>query len=505
MSQVGAKEGSRPTSVRRNFVVSALGDGWAALIQIALVPVYVRLLGIEAWGLIGAVAIFFAVFVVLDSALGPAITRSVALALSGVHGIGQARALLRSVEIVLLVAAITVALFALWGADWLVERWLRRDAMEASSAAAAVRLLGLQMATRVFVGIYRGAIVGAQRLVWLNGFGAGLATLRGIGVVPVLWAWPGIEAYFAFQLLLTVFEALILGTKAWALLADTTRASFSTAALAGIGGFSVALTMTSAFTQVLHHSDRALLSTTIPLAEVGLYALATSAAAGLGLIAGPFYWVALPRLTELSSRGTAELAAAFHGLARMAAIALAPAAWVFALFAEPVLFVWTGDRRLSSGASPFLATLAVASLIRSSTNIPIHLHLAVGKARAVAVLHGAAVVVFVPSVYFGSVNHGAMAAAYAWVAVSVLALAWVMPMLSATLSPAHARVWLARDVALPIAAAGLGAWLVRSIVERGDSAWTMAARVVAAYLVSVAFTAMAVSWRPRLRASSKRT
>lgn len=504
MSQAGVGA-PRPVSVRRNFVVSALGDGWAVLIQIALVPVYIRLLGIEAYGLIGAVAIFYAVFVILDSAFAPAVTRSVALALSGVHRIGEARTLLRSVELLVLGVAIAVAIIALVGADWLVTRWLTRDALEASSAAAAVRILGLQLGGRLLVGIYRGVIAGAQRLVWLNGFGAFFATLRGLGVVPILWIWPGIEAYFAFQLLVTLLELFILGAKSWAILSDATRASSSAAALAGISGFSVALCAISAFTQVLYHSDRALLSITIPLAQVGLYALATSAAAGLAMIAGPFYWVALPRLTELSSRDAPELAEGFRELSRMAALALAPAGWVLVLFAEPVLFVWTGDRQLSSAASPFLATLAVAGLIRSGTTIPIQLQLAVGKAKTVAVWYGAMVVVFVPSAYFGSMTHGAMAAAYSWVAVSALALALMMPMVSESLSAAQARTWLAWDVALPIAAAGLGAWVVRSTVQPGDSAWAMAAHAVAAYLASLAFTAIAVSRRLRFRPTSVRS
>lgn len=505
MSQVGAPERTRRTSLRRNFVASALGDGWAALIQIVLVPVYIRLLGIEAYGLIGAVAIFYAVFVVLDSAVGPAIMRSVSFALSGSRGMREARVLLRSVEVLLLAMGIAVAVLALVGSNWLVERWLTLGAMEPSSAAAAVRLLGLQMAVRPFVGIYRSVVAGSQRLVWLNGFNAGFATLRGIGVVPVLWAWPSIEAYFAFQMVATVIETLMLGAKAWALLADSSRASFSIAALAQIRGFAVALSLTALFTQALYHSDRALLSTAIPLAEVGLYALATSAAAGLSLIAGPFYWVAFPRLAELSSRGVAVLAQGFHELSRMAVLVLAPAAWVLVLFAEPVLFVWTRDRQLSSAASPLLATLAVAALIRSGTTIPIQLQLALGKAKEIAVWYGAMLVVFVPSAYFGTLALGAIAGAYAWVAVSALAIGSMLPMLGQSLSPAVARAWVVWDVALPTAAAGLGAWLIRSAVEHGESAWAMAAHVVAAYFASVAFTALTVSGRVRLRLSPGRS
>jgi hypothetical protein len=169
------------------------------------------------------------------------------------------------------------------------------------------------------------------------------------------------------------------------------------------------------------------------------------------------------------------------------------------------LLVWTGDSKLSSAASPFLATVAFAGLIRSGTNIPLHLQLAVGKARSVAAMHGAMVAVLVPSVYFGSMAHGAMAAAYAWVAVSALALGLMLPMMARTLSEAEARAWLGGDVLLPLAAAGLGAWLVRSTIGPGESTWAMATHAIVAYLASMALTALAVSRRLRFRPSPGRS
>jgi O-antigen/teichoic acid export membrane protein len=489
----------RPTtSVRRNLAAGVLGDGWAVLIQIAFVPVYVKLLGIEGYGLIGAVAILFALFAVLDSALAPAISRVVARALAGARPIREARTLLRSVEILLLAVAIVTATFGFVTAEWLVERWLRIEALDVSSVAAALRLFAFQVAIRLFVAIYRAVLVGAQELVWLSAFAAGFATLRGAGVVPILWAWPGIEAFFAFQALVTVLEAGFLGRKAWSLLSDPGRAWFSLAALGEIRRFSVGVAVMTILWQALHHSDKALLSAMLPLADVGRYALASSAAAGLALIVGPFASVAFPRLTELAARGdNAALSAEFHQLAQMVVLTLAPVAWVVALFAEPLLFAWTRDGVLSSGASPFLAVLAIAGLLKGCMTLPYTLQLATGRSRAIAGSYAAMLVVFVPSTYFGSMAHGAIAAAYAWVGVTVLALAMALPLLSASLSVAQASRWLGWDVAVPIAAAGLGAGLVRSMVEPEASGYAMAAGIVGALLASLAFTALGL---PGLRA-----
>jgi O-antigen/teichoic acid export membrane protein len=78
-------------SVRRNLVASVLGDGWAAFIQLAFVPVYIGLLGVEGYGLIGALAIAIVFPAILDAALAPAISREVARALAG-HAASARRA-----------------------------------------------------------------------------------------------------------------------------------------------------------------------------------------------------------------------------------------------------------------------------------------------------------------------------------------------------------------------------------------------------------------------------
>ena len=40
-------------SLKKNFVANYFGQGWQALMGLAFVPVYIRYLGIESYGLIG--------------------------------------------------------------------------------------------------------------------------------------------------------------------------------------------------------------------------------------------------------------------------------------------------------------------------------------------------------------------------------------------------------------------------------------------------------------------
>src|ERR1700693_438996 len=84
--------------VRRNIIANVAGRGWSALLSLAVVPVYIHFLGIEAYGLIGFFLSLMAILSLLDLGLGAALNRKFAQysALSGKAQ--EMRDLLRTLE-----------------------------------------------------------------------------------------------------------------------------------------------------------------------------------------------------------------------------------------------------------------------------------------------------------------------------------------------------------------------------------------------------------------------
>ena len=65
-------------SVRRNAIANFVGQGWTALIGLAFIPIYIRLLGIEAYGLVGVFAVLQSWLAILDLGLTPTLSREMA-------------------------------------------------------------------------------------------------------------------------------------------------------------------------------------------------------------------------------------------------------------------------------------------------------------------------------------------------------------------------------------------------------------------------------------------
>jgi O-antigen/teichoic acid export membrane protein len=65
-------------SLKKNLIANYLGQAWRALVGLAFIPLYIRYLGIEAYGLIGIFAILQAWLALLDLGLRPALGREMA-------------------------------------------------------------------------------------------------------------------------------------------------------------------------------------------------------------------------------------------------------------------------------------------------------------------------------------------------------------------------------------------------------------------------------------------
>ena len=96
-------------SINRNIAASFLGNTWTALVQIAFIPLYIRILGIEAYGLIGVFAFLQISLSFLDMGLTPAVSREMARFRAGAHHVGEVRTLLRSVEVIFLRVALLLS------------------------------------------------------------------------------------------------------------------------------------------------------------------------------------------------------------------------------------------------------------------------------------------------------------------------------------------------------------------------------------------------------------
>ncbi len=454
-------------SLKKNVAANYFGQGWQALMGLAFIPLYIRYLGIEAYGLIGIFALLQAWLALLDMGMKPALGREMARFTGGAHNAQSIRDLLRSIELIGIVIAGGVAL-GIWAASgWLASHWVTAKNLPVEVVTHAFAVMGVVTALRFIENIYVSSIVGLQRQVLQNVVTSIMATLRGLGAVALLaWVSPTIEAFFLWQgLISTITVALFAGVVYRALPPSPLPARFSWPALIGIRRFAAGMLGITFLALLLTQIDKILLSRLLTLESFGYYALAGVVANALYLLAGPITAALYPRFTELATNGdAAALRAVYHQGAQLVTVLMGSAAMLLMLFGDRVLRLWTGNPALAQKVAPLLAVLALGTLLNGLMQIPYQVQLAHGWTSLAIRVNILAVCLMVPAILWVVPAYGAIGAARVWVTLNAGYLVLAIPLMHRRLLPAEKWNWYRQDVAAPLAAAAATAFLCRWVM-----------------------------------------
>lgn len=455
----------------------------------AFVPFYLRLLGIEAYGLIGFFAALMGAFAVLDLGLGITVNRE--LSRLSVQGSGAADAgdLLRTFEAAYWAVALAIGLGTTLAAPAIVDGWLNLDRVPRDQAVAAVQLMGATALMRWPVSLYVGALSGMQQQVRMNAVTAAASTVAGLGAVAALsWAAPTLPVFFGWQVLVTAAQVAVLRHLAWRSLGPRNRRPRAT--LAGFRSswrFSAGVTGITLLSVILTQLDKFVLSRLLPLDQFGRYALAGAVAAVLTAIGTAVESAAFPALARLVAAGDADgERRLYHGASQGLAALIVPATVALVLFAPELLHAYLGDAVVAASAGRFLSVLAAGSGILALMVMPLSLQLANGWTALSVAKNVAAVTAYVPLTYLLARQFGAIGAAWAWLALTAGYLLIEVPVMHRRLLPGAQWRWYLRDVGVPalVSLAVLGT--LRLVLPAGARPGAAATMVAGAALLALA-------------------
>ncbi len=108
---------------------------------------------------------------------------------------------MRILEIFFLVVGTIAGLALFAAAGTIATDWLKASQLPAVQVQQSVQLMAVALALRWMGGLYRGMVSGAERLVWLSGFNATVASIRFLAVLPVLiFVSASPTVFFQYQL-----------------------------------------------------------------------------------------------------------------------------------------------------------------------------------------------------------------------------------------------------------------------------------------------------------------
>jgi O-antigen/teichoic acid export membrane protein len=483
-------------ALRRDTLANLVGRGWVALAGLVFVPLYIKLLGVEAYGLVGLAATLQVGISLLDVGLATTLNRELAMAAGGGKegAIGQ-RDLVRTLEITYWLAALAMVALVELAAPGIAKGWLHPERLSTDAVERAIRLIGITIALQFPFTLYEGGLLGIGRQVALNVLLVVGATLRFGAVVAVLvWVSPTLEAFFYWQVAVTALQTAAGGWLLWSSLPRAAaRPRFRRDLLASVGRFAGGMAGISLTTVVLTQMDKVVLSKLLTLSAFGYYTLAAVATGVLYMLFLPLFQAVFPRFSQLVALGDGKaLSELYHRSAQALSVLVLPAATVLALFAHEIMLLWTRSPEAADATRILVALFAVGTAMQGLMNVPYALQLAAGWTRLALYANLVAIAVLLPAIVVLASRYGAVGSAIVWVALNAGYATIGVGIMHRRLLRGELGRWYATDVGLPLAASVAAAGAVRLAIPAPAGAPTLfavvATTLVLTYLAAAAAT-----------------
>ncbi len=500
----GIRKTFSTTSLTASLIANFAGKAWAAGLGLLFIPVYIRFLGIEAYGLVGFFTTLTMIAAAFDLGLSTTLNRSLAQATTQSHRLANSHDLLFSMELVYWALMIGVALTVVLLAPWLGAHWLNPQALGDETTVDALILLAIAGLLQWPQALYGGGLMGLQKQVAYNAVQVAFTTLRVIGAVAVLaWVSPTIISFFWWQIIVSLLQTAALAVMLHSSLHTGARPRFRLSALRSVGHFAAGMSGVSLSVLCLTTLDKVLLSRLLPLADFGYYMVASTLAGGISLIVSPVFQAVFPKLSGLvQSSEHDQLCAAYHKYCQLMSVLLMPISFVLIVYSRTILEVWTGNSVTAERAYILLSLLALGNALNGLLNVPYSLMLAQGWTRWIIAHSLIASAVVAPVMYWAVPVYGAIVAALVLIAVNLIMLFTLIIPHHARMMPGQMKIWYVNDTIIPtavsVAISGVGYAIVVAVRHHYAPVLVLAIAVLFAVLSTLGACLVAPAIRPSL-------
>lgn len=458
-------------ALKRNFSVGLFGSIWSALLGLAVVPLYIKYLGTEAYGLIGFFATTQALLQLLDLGLSPTINREVARC-SATNKMQEARSLLHTLSIVYWGMAFVIGLVILVLAPLIATHWLQARALPIATITQALMLMGLVVACRWPVGLYMGALMGMQRVALSSIINTAFGTLSSLGTVAILiLVSPTIKAFFIWQAFVGVCYAVVMHIVAWHIVQGKhEKRHFSLDDLKRVWRFSAGLSSIAITGAILIQLDKVILSKILNLESFGHYVLAGTVASSLYIFLTPLFNSICPRLSALvASKNTLELLDLYKLTTRLFFTFFFPFVFMVASSSYEIILIWTGSIELAEKSAPITSLLMLGTAMNGIMHFPYALLIAYGDTKIAFGTNLILITIMIPLTIFLATNYSTVGGAYSWFILNIFYVFIGTWRVHQKYLRGAGMDWLFRDALQPFLASviffGIGSMFLDEITE----------------------------------------
>lgn len=386
------------SQLKTHIAANFLGKLLQAIVLFFFVPVYARLLGTEAFGLIGFFSSLVAVFAIVDAGLSLTSAREAARACSAPAERDAAWGVIGSIEKVYWIIAVTMSALLILSSGFIAESWLKREHLSAKDVRLTIVMMSFALSIRWPVSVYSGVLMGMHRQVQVNIINLVITVLKSLGaVIVMIFVSRSIISFFVWQTIACTIETAVFYYCFRRLMRQAgVPFTLTIGGLSKVFHFSAGISVLNILVMVINQADKLVISKFLSLEQLGYYSLPVTLSGAMIIISSSVTTATFPRFSGFFANGDWSAAAELYESAtEHLSVILAGIASVFVFFPKEVLLVWTSRPDIASQSSVSLSLLGFGGMLNGVVQIANQLQLAAGKTRSLIYIYSIAAIVAV--------------------------------------------------------------------------------------------------------------
>ena len=482
-------------SLGRNIVANYVGKTWTALLGILLIPIYIKFLGIEAYGLVGFFMTLSSVLGILDLGIGSTMNRELARRSVGDGSAGSQRDLVRTLELIYWGIALLAGAIVIVFAPFIANTWIKSQELNPVLILKAVQLMGVSVALQFPLSLYQGGLMGMQKQVLVNAILVFTGTLRGGGAILVLWlVSPTIQAFFAWQVVMSIIGSLAFLVAIWSNLPKSgERAKFRKHIIYDVWKYAAAISANAIIGIILTQLDKVILSKVLSLKMFAYYSIASTVASALWMVIVPFNTAVFPHLVQLHElKQNEDLSYLFHRSSQMLSLILMPICAILIVFSKEILFLWLHDISVADNGHLIVSLLVFGTMLNGIASLPANSATAFGWPLLTTYTNIIQAVLIIPLIIC-MVNwlQGA-GAAIAWIILNSIYVLFMTPLFFRRYLSKEQKSWYLNDILVPAAASFSICIFSIMIVPAMKSQFTLLSWIIVTGIIALIFTGLSL-------------
>lgn len=437
-------------STKINVISNAGASVWIALLNIIFVPLYLKYLGIEAYGIIGIFTSIQALINLLDFGLSPTINRELARLSVLPDSSQEMRDLKRTLELPNWIIAVSIALILAVLSPLIANYWVQPKNLSVSTVTQALIIIGVNIAVQFSANFYIGGLMGMQKQLLFNLINIFCASLRSLGAICILiFVSPTIQAFLLWQSAVALLQIILFAVTLSKSLPDApSKGSFQKTLIQKIWRFAAGMTGISIVSLILTQLDKVILSRMISLETFGYYSLAiTISSTAITIPVSAVTHTVYPQLSKLVLQDDKkQLSDYYHKSCQIISVLLFPTVMVLAFFSYQILLIWTKNEDIAANTHLILTLLAIGTGLNCAMWLPYYLQLAHGWTKLAFFMNVASIIFLIPIMILGICKYGVLGGAGMWVLLNTVYILITIQLMHRRILKGEQWRWYFKDV-----------------------------------------------------------